>query len=98
MDGRRADREVAAHFGRNLFRRRRWAGYSQEEVAERTGLHRTEIGLLEAGSRLPRLDTLMKVAGALEVKPEVLLVGIEWLPPGLSPEGSFALRPERRRS
>lgn len=98
MDGRRVDREVAAHFGRNLRRKRRWAGYSQEEVAERTGLHRTEIGMLEAGSRLPRIDTLMKVAGALEVKPEVLLAGIEWQPPGLSPDGSFVLRPERGRS
>lgn len=98
MDGRKVDREVAAHFGRNLFRRRRWAGYSQEEVARQTGLHRTAIGMLEAGSRLPRLDTVMKIAGALGVKPEVLLAGIEWLPPGLSPEGSFVLHPERGRS
>ncbi|MGN6259025.1 MAG: helix-turn-helix transcriptional regulator [Solirubrobacterales bacterium] len=44
---------MARHFGRNLFRRRRWAGYSQEEVAERTGLHRTEIGTLEGGTACP---------------------------------------------
>lgn len=98
MDGRKVDRDMARHFGRNLFHSRRWAGYSQEEVAERTGLHRTEIGMLEAGSRLPRLDTVMKLVGALGVKPEVLLAGIEWLPPGLSPEGSFVLRPKQRRA
>lgn len=98
MDGRRVDRDMARHFGRNLFHSRRWAGYSQEEVAERTGLHRTEIGMLEAGTRLPRLDTVMKLVGALGVKPEVLVAGIEWVPPGPPAGGSFVLGSERGRS
>lgn len=94
MEGRDERRDMARHFGRNLFRRRRWAGYSQEEVSKRTGLHRTEVGLLEAGRRTPRIDTLMKLAGALEVEPGILLAGIEWLAPGPPAGGSFLLRSE----
>jgi hypothetical protein len=52
-------------------------------------LHRTEIGMVESGERLPRVDTLMKLAGALEVRPEALLQGIEWIAPAPSAGGSF---------
>lgn len=46
----------------------------------RASLHRTEIGLLERGARIPRIDTLAKLAGALGVPPADLLDGIEWQP------------------
>lgn len=36
---------------------------------------RTEIGLLERGSRTPRVDTLIKLATALSVTTEQLLAG-----------------------
>jgi len=65
-------------FGENLRRCRGTAGLSQERLAERAGLHRTEIGLLERGERVPRIDTLIKVATALDVDPGELLVGIDW--------------------
>lgn len=68
MDGRRKDREAAERIGRNLWRARRRAGFSQEELGALCSLHRTEIGHLEQGRRIPRVDTLMKVAGALELR------------------------------
>lgn len=71
---------VAEKFGRNLFMARRRSGLSQEELAIRAELHRTEISLLEKGRRMPRLDTLARLAGAVEVKPADLLRGIAWLP------------------
>lgn len=37
----------------------------------------------------------MKLAGSLEVEPQLLLAGIEWLPPGPPAGGSFLLRSER---
>jgi hypothetical protein len=37
---------------------------------------------VENGERLPRIDTLMKLAAALEVQLDALVEGIEWLPPG----------------
>ena len=67
---------VAAHFGRNLRSRRRKAGISQKALGQRALLHRTEIGLLERGERLPRIDTVVKLASALAVPPGELLAGI----------------------
>jgi transcriptional regulator with XRE-family HTH domain len=71
---------VAAQFGKNLTRLRRRADLSQEELSFRASLHRTEIGLLERGARIPRIDTLAKLAGALDIAPADLLDGIEWQP------------------
>ena len=67
---------VAEQFGRNLFMARRRAYLSQEQLARRATLHRTEIGLLERGLRVPRLDTIVKVADGLEVPPGTLLRGL----------------------
>ncbi|HYP54684.1 MAG TPA: hypothetical protein VEQ41_00060, partial [Solirubrobacterales bacterium] len=46
----------------------------------RASLNRTQIGILERGERVPRIDTLMKLAGALEALPSELLDGIVWRP------------------
>jgi transcriptional regulator with XRE-family HTH domain len=89
-DGRIRSEEVAVRFGRNLWRCRRRASMSQEELGARAGLHRTEIGMLEHGDRLARVDTLMKLAGSLSVSPMELLEGIHWAP-GTSSEGGFAI-------
>lgn len=73
-------RGVAKRFGANLAAARERSGVTQEELAFRASLHRTEIGLLERGGRLPRIDTLAKLAGALGVEPGTLSEGIEWTP------------------
>lgn len=70
---------------------RRRAGYSQEELATLCVLHRTEIGLVENGRRLPRVDTLVKLASALEVDAGDLLDGIDWIAPGPVAAGAFAV-------
>lgn len=62
----------------NLVAARRKAGLTQEELADRCGLHRTEISLLERGGREPRLGTLVKLAEALGVPPERLCEGVAW--------------------
>lgn len=71
---------VAEKFGQNLARVRKQADLSQEQLAELASLHRTEIGMLERGVRLARIDTLVKLMGALEATPEELLEGISWHP------------------
>lgn len=71
--------EVAAQFAANLRRARRRAGLSQEAVGFRASLHRTEVGLLERGARVPRIDTLVKLCAALGVRIDcALLDGITW--------------------
>jgi transcriptional regulator with XRE-family HTH domain len=73
--------EVARRFGENLRRLRSEADLSQEELGLRCSLHRTEVGLLERGARVPRVDTLIKIASGLGVRIDcALLDGIDWIP------------------
>jgi transcriptional regulator with XRE-family HTH domain len=51
---------------------------SQEELAVRASLHRTEIGMLEHGQRVARIDTLIQLAGAMSIPPAELITGISW--------------------
>lgn len=65
--------DIAAYFGDNLARVRRGADLSQDELSVRSSLHRTEISQIERGLRIPRIDTLVKLAGSLEVKSSPVL-------------------------
>jgi transcriptional regulator with XRE-family HTH domain len=69
-------------FAINLRKARQKKEISQEELGFLCELHRTEISLLERGGREPRLGTIVKLAGALEVSPEALTSGIRWQPAG----------------
>jgi transcriptional regulator with XRE-family HTH domain len=71
---------LAERFGRNLARIRKKAGLSQEQLSFLASLHRTEIGMIERGVRLPRIDTLIKLCGALEATADELLDGLGWEP------------------
>ena len=86
---------IAWQFAENVIIYRRRAGMSQEQLGFAAGLHRTEIGQLERGHRLPRIDTLVRLAGSLKVPPGDLLKGMAWKPGG-GPSGRFLMRnPER---
>ncbi len=72
--------DVSERFAENLLRLRQARKLSQEELAALAAVHRTQISLMESGKRLPRLDTLVKLAGALEVDIPRLVEGISWEP------------------
>jgi transcriptional regulator with XRE-family HTH domain len=59
--------------GTNLREAREKLELTQEQVAERSGVHATEVSRIEAGKRDPRISTLVKLAGAVQVKPGELL-------------------------
>ena len=59
--------DVRARLTRNMQRLRRERGWSQEELADRSGLHRTYISGVERGVRNPTLTVLDRIAAALEV-------------------------------
>jgi transcriptional regulator with XRE-family HTH domain len=65
--------DIAKQFGENVRKYRVMRKLSQEELANRAELHRTQITLIESGKRCPRLDTIYKLATALNIKPEKLL-------------------------
>jgi transcriptional regulator with XRE-family HTH domain len=70
--------EPRERFALNLRAVRTERKISQEELGNRTDLHRTEISLLERGRREPRLGTIVKLASALEATPEELCAGVRW--------------------
>jgi transcriptional regulator with XRE-family HTH domain len=59
--------------GSNLRDARKKLGLTQEVVAERSGIHATEVSRIEAGKRDPRVSTLKRLATAVEVVPSRLL-------------------------
>jgi transcriptional regulator with XRE-family HTH domain len=74
---------------------------SQEELGFRGELHRNDAGLFERAARLPKLEVLLKLAAALEVRPCELVKGISWRN-GYCKRGAFEFRsvkpkPVRRR-
>ena len=57
----------------NLRRLRTKLGLSQEQFAERCGLHRTYIGAIERGERNVTLKTLRQIAESIDLAPLDLL-------------------------
>ena len=60
-------------FGKRLGRARKKAEFTQERLAEKTGLSTTFIGLLETGQRRASMKSLQKIASALGVKGKDLI-------------------------
>jgi len=59
--------------GPNLRQARLKLELSQEQVAERSGVHATEVSRIEASKRDPRVSTVERLARAVELRPGQLL-------------------------
>jgi transcriptional regulator with XRE-family HTH domain len=64
-------------FAANLRAAREQKEFSQEELARRARLHRTEVSLLERAGREPRLETIVRLAHALEIPVAELVRGVD---------------------
>ena len=69
---------------------------SQEELAERSGVARDTISKLESGRRKAYPTTIRKLAAGLDVEPQLLLGGVEYLDeePTEEPTGRPSEKPE----
>jgi transcriptional regulator with XRE-family HTH domain len=67
-------------FGRVLRRLREDAELSQEGLAERAGLHRNSVGLMERGQRMPTILVVQQLAEALGTTMSALLAQVEQEP------------------
>lgn len=59
--------EVNIAFGKRVSALRKAAGYSQEQFAFKCGVDRTYIGIIERGEKSPTLNTIAKLASALNI-------------------------------
>ncbi|MEE5154656.1 helix-turn-helix transcriptional regulator [Pseudomonas alliivorans] len=64
---------LVAVFAANVRRRRLELGLSQEALAERAGVHRTYIGMLERSEKNVSIYNIWRLACALDVKASDLL-------------------------
>jgi transcriptional regulator with XRE-family HTH domain len=84
--------ELERSVGSSLRRLREQRGYSQEALAERAEVHRTEVGLVERGERDPGSNMITKLAGALGVDPRELLAGAAFIPSEDGREAHFVYK------
>ena len=73
----RSMQQILQLLGRRIRRGRQRKGLSQEGFAGACGLHRTEMGLLERGKTIPKLDTLLIVSEHLGLAVSKLLRGLK---------------------
>ncbi len=65
--------DISQRLGKNVRRLREAKGWSQEDYADRAGIHRTYVSDIERGRRNPTVTVVEKLAGPLDVKPGRLL-------------------------
>lgn len=59
--------KILENFGKNVKLKRKLSGLSQEELAEKLGIHRTYMSFIE-GMRNPSLLMIFKISRALKIK------------------------------
>lgn len=67
------EQDVRNLFGKRVRERRLALGLTQQELADRAGLHRSYIGEIELGRRNVTLKSAVKIAKALQVDVASLL-------------------------
>lgn len=72
--------QAAAIFGENLRRARERRHLTQLALARAVGLSKSGLSLIERGVHETTIDTMLALARALEVSPDLFLSGIAWKP------------------
>lgn len=78
--------------GERIREQRKRRGLTQERLAEVAELDRKHIGTIESGKTEPRIGTLVRIAGALDIRIEELVADLVFTPSEHS-AGRLGLRP-----
>lgn len=62
--------------GKRIRKYREAKGWRQEDFAEKVGLSVTYTGMIERGEKVPKLETFITIANALEVSADLLLADV----------------------
>lgn len=65
---------VKKHILASYIALRQERGITQQEIANRTGMKRTNVVRIESGKYVPTIEVLVKLAAALDMELEVRLV------------------------
>jgi transcriptional regulator with XRE-family HTH domain len=65
--------DIRTRLGLNVRKLREAKGWSQEDYADRAGIHRTYVSDIERGKRNPTVTVVEKLAKALAISPGALL-------------------------
>ncbi|OYW22630.1 helix-turn-helix domain-containing protein [Sphingomonas sp. 32-62-10] len=65
--------EIRARLAANVRKAREAKGWSQEDFADRAGIHRTYVSDIERGRRNPTITVVEKLAGPFEMTASELL-------------------------
>ncbi|MBN3032509.1 MAG: helix-turn-helix transcriptional regulator [Candidatus Saganbacteria bacterium] len=60
-------KQILIDFGNRVRKERMKLAWSQEELAERAGVHRTYIGMIERAEKNATLESIEKIAKALNI-------------------------------
>ena len=66
-------KEILIKFGERVRKERLEQGLSQEDLADKAGVHRTSIGMIERAEKNITLENIEKIAKALNIAPKELI-------------------------
>lgn len=90
------DDPLAKRFAQNLERYFSASGLSQEALAAKAEIHRTQVSDLLRGRGNPTLSTIVRLAGALGCQAADLVEGMSFEP--AEQTGQFKIKPSKRKT
>lgn len=73
MERKKTKNELLKALSKTIKSKRQKLNLTQEELAERSGFHVNYIGGIERAQRNPSIESLVRIARALEISPKDLM-------------------------
>ena len=67
---------LAAQIGERIYKKRKELGFTQEELADLSGLSQSFLTCIERGEKGPGFDSIIRISRALKTSTDYLLLGI----------------------